>query len=76
MESLLPVLEKTLTDLPNSGSYDVVKQGVIVMMGNLAKHLDKDDERVKPIVGKLIASLSVPSQPVSFYHLTILLRNG
>ncbi|XP_067931600.1 stalled ribosome sensor GCN1-like [Watersipora subatra] len=64
VQSLLPVLEKTLTTLPDTASYDVVKQGVIVMMGNLAKHLDKDDARVKPIVAKLISSLSTPSQQV------------
>lgn len=64
MQSLLPILERTLSTLPGTASYDVVKQGVIVIMGNLAKHLDKDDSRVKPIVAKLVASLSTPSQQV------------
>lgn len=64
MQSLLPILEKALTTLPDTASYDIVKQGVVVMMGNLAKHLDKDDARVKPIVAKLISSLSTPSQQV------------
>lgn len=58
------MLEDTLSTLPNTASYDIVKQGVVVLMGNLAKHLDKDDQRVKPIVGKLVTSLSVPSQQV------------
>ena len=64
VQMLLPILEQTLTNLPDTGSYDIVKQGVVVLMGNLAKHLDKDDPRVKPIVAKLVSSLSTPSQQV------------
>ena len=33
-------------------------------MGSLARHLDRDDDRVKPIVAKLIESLSTPSAQV------------
>ena len=36
------------------------------MMGSLAKHLDKDNPKVKPIVGQLISALSTPSQEVSY----------
>jgi len=75
VQSLLPILEHTLTTLPDSASYDIVKLGVVVLMGNLAKHLDKQDPRVKPIVAKLISSLSTPSQQVclAFAYLTSLL---
>ena len=73
---LLPILEQTLTNLPDTGSYDIVKQGVVVLMGNLAKHLDKDDPRVKPIVAKLVSSLSTPSQQVCHHVLMINARFG
>merc|ERR1719411_836494 len=33
-------------------------------MGGLARHLDKDDPKVRPIIGKLIAALVTPSQQV------------
>lgn len=45
-----------------------MRQSVVVLMGSLAKHLDKSDPKVKPIVAKLIAALSTPSQQVT-YHL-------
>lgn len=41
-----------------------MRQSVVVLMGSLAKHLDKSDPKVKPIVAKLIAALSTPSQQV------------
>ena len=74
VQMLLPILEQTLTNLPDTGSYDIVKQGVVVLMGNLAKHLDKDDPRVKPIVAKLVSSLSTPSQQVCHHVLMILIH--
>ncbi|KAM9194723.1 stalled ribosome sensor GCN1 [Dugong dugon] len=64
VSSLLPVFEEFLKDAPNDASYDAVRQSVVVLMGSLAKHLDKSDPKVKPIVAKLIAALSTPSQQV------------
>lgn len=61
---MLPVFEEFLKDAPNDASYDAVRQSVVVLMGSLAKHLDKSDPKVKPIVAKLIAALSTPSQQV------------
>lgn len=49
---------------PDSSSYDAVRQSVVILMGTLARHLDKDDPRVKPIIIKLIEALSTPSQQV------------
>lgn len=66
VNSLLPVFEEFLKDAPNDASYDAVRQSVVVLMGSLAKHLDKSDPKVKPIVAKLIAALSTPSQQVPF----------
>ncbi|KAJ8414754.1 hypothetical protein AAFF_G00022770 [Aldrovandia affinis] len=64
VSSLLPVFEEFLKDAPQDASYDSVRQSVVILMGSLAKHLDKSDPKVKPIVGKLIAALSTPSQQV------------
>ncbi|XP_033076293.1 eIF-2-alpha kinase activator GCN1 isoform X2 [Trachypithecus francoisi] len=64
VNSLLPVFEEFLKNAPNDASYDAVRQSVVVLMGSLAKHLDKNDPKVKPIVAKLIAALSTPSQQV------------
>lgn len=48
-----------------SAHYDAVKQAVVILMGSLARHLEKDDPRIKPIVMRLISALSTPSQTVS-----------
>ena len=58
------MFEEFLKNAPNDASYDAVRQSVVVLMGSLAKHLDKSDPKVKPIVAKLIAALSTPSQQV------------
>lgn len=47
-----------------SAHFDATKQAVVILMGSLARHLDKDDERIKPIVLRLIQALSTPSQTV------------
>ena len=65
---LLPVFEEFLTSAPGTASYDAVRQSIVILMGSLAKHLDKDNPKVKPIVGQLIAALSTPSQEVRFYY--------
>lgn len=42
--------EEFWKDAPlNDASYDAVRQSVVVLMGSLAKHLDKSDPKVKPI---------------------------
>ncbi|CAB1445303.1 unnamed protein product [Pleuronectes platessa] len=61
---LLPVFEEFLKNAPQDASYDSVRQSVVILMGSLAKHLDKSDPKVKPIVAKLITALSTPSQQV------------
>uniref|UniRef100_K7G7X0 GCN1 activator of EIF2AK4 n=1 Tax=Pelodiscus sinensis TaxID=13735 RepID=K7G7X0_PELSI len=65
VNSLLPVFEEFLKNAPNDANYDAVRQSVVILMGSLAKHLDKSDPKVKPIVAKLIAALSTPSQQES-----------
>ncbi|KAL0979528.1 hypothetical protein UPYG_G00186210 [Umbra pygmaea] len=64
VSALLPVFEEFLKDAPQDASYDSVRQSVVILMGSLAKHLDKSDPKVKPIVAKLITALCTPSQQV------------
>ncbi|XP_056152960.1 eIF-2-alpha kinase activator GCN1 [Lampris incognitus] len=64
VSSLLPVFEEFLKSAPQDASYDSVRQSVVILMGSLAKHLDKSDPKVKPIMAKLITALSTPSQQV------------
>ncbi|CAG0888179.1 unnamed protein product [Darwinula stevensoni] len=64
VSQLLPLFESFLDKIPKTQTYDTVRQSIVIIMGSLAKHLDKDDPRVKPIIAKLIESLSTPSQQV------------
>ncbi|GAB6030116.1 hypothetical protein CHUAL_005795 [Chamberlinius hualienensis] len=61
---LLPMFETCLKKAPDSSSYDFIRQSIVVLMGGVAKHLDKDDPKIQPIVNKLIEALSTPSQQV------------
>ncbi|ESN99099.1 hypothetical protein HELRODRAFT_107160 [Helobdella robusta] len=61
---LLGVFEDFLESAPVTASYDSVRQSVVIMMGTLAKHLDADHPKLKPIVGRLIATLATPSEQV------------
>ncbi len=67
VNSLLPVFEEFLKNAPQDAGYDSVRQSVVILMGSLAKHLDKSDPKVKPIVAKLITALSTPSQQVCIF---------
>lgn len=62
--TLLPVFEEFLDKAPNKSEFDNIRQAVVILMGSLARHLDKDDKRIGPIVQRLLAALSTPSQQV------------
>lgn len=62
--NLLPVFEEFLDKAPNTRNYDNIRQAVVILMGSLARHLDKDDKRIDPIVKRLLSALSTPSQQV------------
>ncbi|EDV23577.1 uncharacterized protein TRIADDRAFT_58366 [Trichoplax adhaerens] len=62
--NLLPTLQSYLDNAPNTSAEDAIRQAVVVVMGSLAKHLDKDDPKMLPIIDKLLDTLSTPSQPV------------
>ncbi|KAL8584753.1 hypothetical protein ACOMHN_035672 [Nucella lapillus] len=61
---LLPVFENFLATAPDTAGNDTVRQSIVILMGNLARHLDPDNPKVKPIVAQLISALSTPSQEV------------
>jgi hypothetical protein len=45
--SLLGIFQEFLDVAPDSSSHDALRQSVIILMGCLAKHLDKDDPKVR-----------------------------
>lgn len=62
--TLLPVFEDFLDKAPNDSSFDNIRQAVVILMGSLARHLDKDDNKIQPIVQRLLVALGTPSQQV------------
>ena len=46
ISTLLPVFESFLDLAPDSSAQDTIRQSVIILMGSLARHLDKADPKV------------------------------
>jgi HEAT repeat protein len=69
---LLNMLEKLMDKKPPSDKsdkkalvvYDHQREGLVVFLGALAKHLDKNDPKVSKIVDALVEALSIPSESV------------
>jgi hypothetical protein len=61
---LLQIMEDFLKEAPKTGDFDSVRQSVVILMGKLAKDMDKDSTKVKNILGQLISTLNTPSQQV------------
>lgn len=64
VDRLMNIFEKFFKKATSSGSFDNVRLGVVVCMGNLAKHLEINDPKLKPITNRLLEALSTPSQEV------------
>ncbi|XP_067680434.1 stalled ribosome sensor GCN1-like [Haliotis asinina] len=64
VNELLPVFENFMANAPDTAQNDTVRQSIVILMGTLAKHLDSDNPKVKPIAAQLISALSTPSQEV------------
>lgn len=60
----LNVFESFLDSAPDDHKNDLVRKSVIIFMGTLAKHIDSDNPKLKPILSKLVEALSTPSQIV------------
>ncbi|XP_050533442.1 eIF-2-alpha kinase activator GCN1 isoform X2 [Daktulosphaira vitifoliae] len=64
VDRLMSIFEKFLKKATSSESFDNVRLGVVVCMGSLARHLDNNDPKLKPITNRLLEALSTPSQEV------------
>lgn len=60
----LDVFETYLDSAHDDHRNDLVRKSVIILMGTLAKHIDGDNPKLKPILGRLVEALSTPSQIV------------
>lgn len=67
VEVLIPIFESGLSlNQYDAESQDRLKEGVIVLYGSLAKHLNKKDNRVEAIMARLLKALETPSEDVQF----------
>ncbi|KAL1214916.1 Protein ILITYHIA [Cardamine amara subsp. amara] len=62
---LFPIFENYLNkEASDEEEYDLVREGVVIFTGALAKHLAKDDPKVHTVVEKLLEVLNTPSESV------------
>lgn len=62
---LFPIFENYLNKkASDEEKYDLVREGVVIFTGALAKHLAKDDPKVHAVVEKLLEVLNTPSEAV------------
>ncbi|RHY34936.1 hypothetical protein DYB32_000549 [Aphanomyces invadans] len=68
ISGLVAILEKPYaspgTSPQDIASFDHQKEGIVVFLGSLARHMDKTDPKVATIVQRLLDSLKIPSEPV------------
>ncbi|KAL4190632.1 hypothetical protein AMTRI_Chr07g25710 [Amborella trichopoda] len=62
---LFPIFENYLNKkASDEEKYDLVREGVVIFTGALAKHLSRDDPKVHTVVEKLLEVLNTPSEAV------------
>ncbi|KAD4888101.1 hypothetical protein E3N88_20174 [Mikania micrantha] len=62
---LFPIFENYLNKkASDEEKYDLVREGVVIFTGALAKHLSTDDPKVHAVVEKLLEVLNTPSEAV------------
>nr|KAJ0219477.1 hypothetical protein LSAT_V11C300155330 [Lactuca sativa] len=60
---LFPIFENYLNKkASDEEKYDLVREGVVIFTGALAKHLSKDDPKVHAVVEKLLEVINSPSE--------------
>jgi len=63
-DNVLQIINAGLEKQQHIGRADTVKASLVVMLGSVAKHLDKDDPQIPEVIDQLLATLSTPSQTV------------
>ncbi|KAH3665419.1 hypothetical protein OGAPHI_003603 [Ogataea philodendri] len=67
LEILIPIFEEGLSAKDEgTTTQDRIKESIIILYGNLARHLKKDDPRILDIVSRLLQALETPSEDVQF----------
>ncbi|KAJ0966557.1 hypothetical protein J5N97_023474 [Dioscorea zingiberensis] len=62
---LFPIFESYLQKkASDEEKYDLVREGVVIFTGALAKHLSKEDPKIHAVVEKLLDVLNTPSEAV------------
>ncbi|PWA68142.1 ILITYHIA [Artemisia annua] len=64
---LFPIFENYLNKKASASDeekYDLVREGVVIFTGALAKHLSQDDPKVHTVVEKLLEVINTPSEAV------------
>ncbi|XP_021856006.2 protein ILITYHIA-like [Spinacia oleracea] len=62
---LFPIFENYLNKKASDEEmYDLVREGVVIFTGAMAKHLGKDDPKVHSVVEKLLGVLNTHSEVV------------
>ncbi|KAF7489184.1 eIF-2-alpha kinase activator GCN1 [Sarcoptes scabiei] len=64
IDDLLQIFNSYLNSASDDHKADLVRKSVLILMGTLAKHIDEENSKLKPILSKLIEALSTPSQIV------------
>jgi hypothetical protein len=61
---LVPLFDSFLAEKATSETDDRVRQGIVLYMGSIAKHIPADDPKVHQVLQRLLAALSTPSESV------------
>ncbi|KAI6201623.1 TOG domain-containing protein [Aphelenchoides besseyi] len=64
IDFVLPLLEKLLTEVSDTEKGDILRNGLVCLMGTLARYLEPESDKLKSIFIRLIGALSVPSRQV------------
>lgn len=67
VEVLIPIFEKCLSQKDEgSKKQDRIRESVIILYGTLGRYLDAEDDRLRIIVERLLATLDTPSEDVQY----------